>query len=141
MKTYISLKYLILFYTVVVLSLAVVKAAADCQCDGIYIIERWVNGALTSGVEHIGAPINGYPHIFHNRENIPFPCETPYYEFPMLENDIYDGGNHQGPHRVVFKANGTFCGGITHPYPPPNNDFVKCHCPPTHVLSFHVQQD
>lgn len=35
---------------------------------------------------------NNYPHRFNNREQLPFPIDGPYQEFPILNNKVYTGG-------------------------------------------------
>ncbi|ELQ41822.1 guanyl-specific ribonuclease F1 [Pyricularia oryzae Y34] len=71
---------------------------------------------------------NNYPHRFNNREQLPFPIDGPYQEFPILNNKVYTGGS-PGADRVAFttKNDGTctFAGAMTHTGASGNN-FVSC---------------
>ena len=66
-----------------------------------------------------------YPHVFNNRERLPFHDLGPYMEFPIMQfGKLFTGGSPLKD-RVLFNANsGSFVGVITHT--DMNNGFKKC---------------
>ena len=69
-----------------------------------------------------------YPHQYHDYEvgigchqteldsalltstqGFSFNCQSPYYEFPLEEGDVYNGGS-PGADRVIYDEGGDFCG-------------------------------
>lgn len=78
-----------------------------------------IDAAAKRTLNHLNAGTqvgtNNYPHQFNNREGFTFNsgCYAPYYEFPVVPDGVYTGGD-PGCDRVVVGTwdgvNAWFCG-------------------------------
>lgn len=88
-----------------------------------------------------------YPHLYGNQENFNFPIDVCNndddirYEFPVVQDNYYNGGNDGNDRAYLFHAiylyNGkdqdtedhplaTYCGTIYHPGKGKGNGFTGC---------------
>jgi hypothetical protein len=65
-----------------------------------------------------------YPHEYEDHEGFTFLIAGPWYEFPILESEVYSGGS-PGADRIVFNGSGNYAGSITHTGAK-GDDFVGC---------------
>lgn len=89
------------------------------QRTGFPISSANIDAAAEQALDHLNAGTqvgsNNYPHQFNNREGFVFNpgCRAPYYEFPVVENGVYTGGD-PGCDRVIVGSwdgmNARFCG-------------------------------
>ncbi|KAI0801034.1 Ribonuclease/ribotoxin [Fomes fomentarius] len=133
----LSLAALVLAFTVNVIGAPLndndieLAAAHSCTCAGaatgstaVYTTTEVSNGIATGQ----GGSYGGYPHVFNNREGISFPLcgGATFMEYPIRKGTSYTGGA-PGADRVIYnRANGNFCGCITHNGASTVNGFVAC---------------
>ncbi|KAK0672438.1 guanyl-specific ribonuclease [Cercophora samala] len=69
--------------------------------------------ALAYPLLHDSSYVGDYPHQYKNREGFIFVTDPPYFEYPIIPDDIYTAGP-PGPDRVIFDDDGVVEGLITH---------------------------
>ena len=80
-------------FSLAILSLVAV-AVADTTCGKNVYTDAEVKTAqdTASSYEKEGSDVDSYPHQYNNYEGFKFPIPGPWYEFPIVGADAYDGG-------------------------------------------------
>ncbi|OCK81873.1 ribonuclease-domain-containing protein [Lepidopterella palustris CBS 459.81] len=98
-------------------------------CGNNCYTDSQINDALDAACGYVqdGSTAGGskYPENYNDYEGFDFGgVQGPYYEFPILESGVYDGGK-PGADRIVLNDNCELAGEITHTGASGNN-FVGC---------------
>lgn len=92
--------------------------ACDYTCGRRCYSSDDANAAKEAGYryhqEHETVGSGHYPHVYNNYEDIDFPVEPTYYEFPILTSHKTYSGGSPGADRVVFNDNNELAGLLTH---------------------------
>lgn len=125
----------------------VLKRQAATSCGGTNYDAGTVSSAEMAAYSYVSSNTEAggstYPHQYNDYEGFTFSnCQSPYYEFPLVQDGPYDGGA-PGADRVIVDctfflsnllspllihdlvANGDYCGAITHTGAS-GDDFVAC---------------